>query len=68
MIDLSLVTMDELIAEINRRTDVSIIAYNQKLTNNVEQSRHFFHGGRFACVGLLEAFKYRLLGEINRSG
>jgi hypothetical protein len=65
MIDLTLVSMEELIAEINKRTDVAVVAYIQRLTGAVEQSQHNYHGGKFACVGLLESFKYQLLSLIN---
>lgn len=65
MTDLSLISMDELIKEINKRTDVCVVAYVQKLSNNTEQSHFYFHGGRFAAIGLCEAMKCKIVNEVN---
>lgn len=58
--DLSLVPIEALIAEIQSRCEASIIAMELK-HNRKEHAGFHFSGGVSACVGLCERFKWQFL-------
>jgi len=60
MADLSLVSIDELIDEVERRNDACIIAYIKTLDSKMEDAQFCYHGGKFTALGLARGMAYKL--------
>jgi hypothetical protein len=70
--DLSLVSTDDLIREIAKRSDCGVAIYLQELTkkgNDLQVDRPSLHrwGSTFTQLGLLDYWKSHLLGEVFQS-
>ena len=63
--DLSLVSIEELVDELNKRTDANIFAYLQRTSDKLDDFRFFYHGGSFVSIGLCEALKGVLIRDTN---
>ena len=64
MSELSLVSIDDLIAEIYRRTDALIIGYLQSLDKKQEATQFYYFGGRYTAIGLARHMQMKIENEI----
>lgn len=64
MIDLSLISMEELIGEIKKRTDGMIIGYTILRNGKEEHALFQFHGSKFTAVGLARCLEDRIKQDI----
>jgi len=61
--DLSTVTLDEIVAELERRYDgLLILAETDRTADAMHTSMHY-RGGSSRVIGMAERFKWRMVGQ-----
>lgn len=63
MIDLSLVSMDEIWEELKKRFDAVLLVDLKTYDSEREGAQISFKGGKFICIGLAEYAKKKILDD-----
>jgi len=65
--DLSLVSLDELVSEIEKRTTSFIVGYLRPENDKVEVACFRFHGSKFMAIGLARSMEKKILNDVNKT-
>jgi len=68
MPDLSLVSLDDILAELYKRYDACVVITHRLLTQQEEDVACHYHGGKATAIGLCETLKRGLLDDLCDSG
>ena len=63
MIDLSLVPMEDIWDELKKRFDAVVLIDLKEYDSNREGAMVSFKGGKFACIGLTEYAKRKIIDD-----
>jgi hypothetical protein len=62
--DLSLVSIEDITKELDKRFDGYIFAYVRSLDSGREELNGYYWGGKATAIGLCEHMKYEILGDM----
>lgn len=65
MVDLSLISMDDIWEEIKKRFDAVVLIDMRTLDDTRESSQISYKGGQFTCLGMVEKAKSELLFKMS---
>lgn len=68
MTDLSLISFDDLLAELYKRYDACVVITRRLLSKDDEDVACHYHGGKATAIGLCETLKRGLLDDLCEPG
>lgn len=65
MIDLTLVSFEDILAELYKRYDACVVITRRLLSKDKEDVACHYHGGKVTAIGMCETLKNSLLDDLN---